>query len=307
MRFLPIRLRSIVAALIVQFCLPCGHVSAHPASGIVADARGNIYFIDSRHAVMKLDTNHQMTVVLKVSDGHWLAIDETGQFSRSAPRYFQRITPSGATPTLIFAGGGAPLVVAEDRALYYASGESHGDPMFPGGLGLSRILPDGRQLPVSDGLREILRSWDDGITGLAAGYDQSVYVATWTGVLRIGFDGTVTVIKHPIAVPGCDQDPADHKPDNRLPYLRGLAVVRDGTVYAAATSCHAVIRIGPRGDVRTVLRSERPWSPTGVAAHGDDLYVLEYTNANGPATEGWRPRIRQIDGQGRVTTVASIP
>jgi hypothetical protein len=271
------------------------------------DARGNIYFIDSRHAVMKLGADGEMTMVQRVRDGHWLALDEAGSFSRSEPRYFRRITPPGAIPALIFAGGGAPLVVADDGALYYGSGVSNGDPMLPGGAGLSRILPDGRQSPVSDRLREILRSWQDGITGLAAGYDHSVYASAWTGVLKIALDGTVTVVKHPISVPGCDPDPADHKPDNRLPYLRGLAVLPDGTVYAAATSCHAVIRIDTQGDVRTVLSSERPWSPTGVAAHGDDVYVLEYTNANGPATEGWRPRVRRIDGRGHISTVASVP
>jgi len=288
------------------FCLLCTCAFAHPASGIVVDARGNVYFIDSRHAVMKLDTNRQLTVVREVPDGHWLALDEAGYFARSTPKYFERITAFGVTPTLIFAGGGAPLVVASDGALYYASGESNGDPMFPGGLGLSQIQADGRQSPVSKQLERILRDWDDGITGLAAGPDRSVYAATWTGVVKVRFDGTVIVVRHPFDVPDCDPDPADHKPGNRLPYLRGLAVLSDGTVYAAATSCHAVVRIGTGGDVTTVLRSERPWSPTGVAAYGHDVYVLEYTNANGPATEGWRPRVRRIDGQGNVSTVASV-
>jgi len=292
---------------LLTLCLLCAFASAHPASGIVVDARGNIYFIDSRHAVMKLDTNHQLTVIRKVPDGHWLALDEAGRFARSTPKYFERITAFGVTPALIFAGGGAPLVVGSDGALYYASGESNGDPMFPGGLGLSRILPDGQQSPVSRQLQGILRDWDDGITGLAAGPGQSVYAATWTGVVKVRFDGTAIVVKHPVAVPDCDPDPADHKPDSRLPYLRGLAILSDGTVYAAATSCHAVVRIGTDSDVRTVLRSERPWSPTGIAAYGSDVYVLEYTNANGPATEGWRPRIRRIDGHGNVSTLASVP
>jgi hypothetical protein len=306
MSFLNIGFSSIGQVLLVELCLLLGHVSGHPASGIVVDARGNIYFIDSGHGVMKLDTKREMTVVQRFPDGHWLTIDEAGHFSRSTPKYFQRITPSGATPTLIFAGGGAPLVVAEDGALYYGSGESNADPMFPGGLTLSKILPDGRQMPVSERLREILRSWDDGITGVAAGYDQSVYAATWTGVVRVGFDGTATVVKHPISVAECDPDPADHKPDNKLPFLRGLAVLPDGTVYAAATSCHAVVKIGTHGDVRSVLKSERPWSPTGIAVYGHDLYVLEYTNANGPQTEGWRPRIRKIDGLGHVSTVVRV-
>ena len=120
------------------------------------------------------------------------------------------------------------------------------------------------------------------------------------------FDGTVSVISHPISVPGCDPDPADYKPGNRLPFLRGLAVLPSGTIYAAATSCHGTVRVDALGNVRTVLKAERPWSPTGVAVRGDDLYVLEYTNANGPATENWRPRVRKVDAAGRVSIIASV-
>ena len=284
----------------------CECAIGHPASGIVVDSGGNVYFIYTGHALYKLDNHGSPSVVREIRDGHWLALDEAGHFSRSEPKYFQRITPAGATPTLIYAGGGAPLVVASDGALYYGSGESNGDPMFPGGLAVSRILPDGGQARFSDELARILHSWDDGVTGLAPGHDRSIYVATWTGVVKVTFDGAATIIKHPISVPECDVDPADHRPGNKLPYLRGLAVRPDGTVYAAATSCHAVIKIGAQGAVRTILKSERPWSPTGVAIFGDDVYVLEYTNANGPATEGWRPRIRKIDGEGHVSTVISI-
>jgi hypothetical protein len=39
---------------------------------------------------------------------------------------------------------------------------------------------------------------------------------------------------------------------------------------------------------------KRPWSPTGVALHGDDVYVLEYTGANGGRDEGWVPRVRKL-------------
>jgi streptogramin lyase len=37
-------------------------VSAHPASGIVVDDRGNIFFIDSGHALYRIDTHHATTV-----------------------------------------------------------------------------------------------------------------------------------------------------------------------------------------------------------------------------------------------------
>ncbi|MDQ2839768.1 MAG: hypothetical protein M3Y72_01745 [Acidobacteriota bacterium] len=196
--------------------------------------------------------------------------------------------------------------MGSDGALYYGSGESNGDPMFPGALALSRIWPDGRQSSVSEQLKRILETWDDGITSLAVGPDKAVYAGTWTGVVRVGVDGAAEIVKHPVVVTGCDVDFADHRPNNKLPFLRGIAVLPDKTILAAATSCHAVIKIGPAGAVETVLKSERPWSPTGLAMHGNDIYVLEYTNANGPATEGWRPRIRMIDNQRHVTTVISL-
>ena len=120
--------------------------------------------------------------------------------------------------------------MGSDGALYYSSGESNCDPLFPGALALSRIWPDGRQSSVSEQLKSILASWDDGVTGLASGPDQSVYAATWTGVVKIFFDGRAAIVKHPISVPQCDVDIADHRPNNKLPFLRGLTVLSDGTV-----------------------------------------------------------------------------
>ena len=55
-------------------------------------------------------------------------------------------------------------------------------------------------------------------------------------------------------------------------------------MYAAATGCRRVVKINAGGKVETVLKAERPWSPTGVALHGDAIYVLEYPNANGENT-----------------------
>ena len=147
---------------------------------------------------------------------------------------------------------------------------------------------------------------DDGVFGLATGPNGSVYVSTWDAVLKVNKDGTVTTVVHPVVVKDCDEDPADHKPSNRLPYLRGLAVDARGTVYAAATSCHRLLKIAPDGKVETVLKAERPWSPTGVAVHGEDVYVLEYTNANGGRDEGWLPRVRKLGPDGKVTTLATI-
>ena len=43
------------------------------------------------------------------------------------------------------------------------------------------------------------------------------------------------------------------------------------------------------------------------AVSGQDVYVLEYTNANGLKTEGWRARVRKIAADHTVTTLAAFP
>jgi sugar lactone lactonase YvrE len=146
----------------------------------------------------------------------------------------------------------------------------------------------------------------DGVNGLATGADGSVFVSTWNAVLKVNGDGAVTSVANPGVVKDCDMDPADHNPSNHSPHLRGLAVDERGTVYAAATSCHRLLKIAPDGKVEIVLKAERPWSPTGVALRGGDVYVLEYTNANGGANEGWLPRVRRLGRDGKVTTLVTI-
>jgi len=115
-------------------------------------------------------------------------------------------------------------------------------------------------------------------------------------------DGTVTVLVERPELKDCDANP----PPDGLPGFQGLAVATNGTVYAAATGCRAVLRISPQRALDTLLRSERPWSPTSVAIHDVSLYVLEWTNPNDAPETGWRPRVRKIDADGRVTTSVTI-
>src|SRR6266480_1657049 len=77
-----------------------------------------------------------------------------------------------------------------------------------------------------------------------------------------------------VAVPGCARIPGT-EPGSE-PYLRGLAVAPDGTIFVAASGCGAVLKVTPRGAIATVLRTTSPWSPTAVAVSPSGLYVLEY-------------------------------
>jgi hypothetical protein len=295
-------------ALIGQYFFLTNSTFAHPASGIVVDAQGHVYFIYSNHGVIRIGPSGKLTNTHAAkAGGHWLALDAGGAFSKVTPKQFERITPDGAVPTLIYADGGAPLVVGRDGNLYYGSNGSQKDSFPPGAMTVVRLSANGQQDLLAPRLQQKLEELKDGITGLASGPDGSIYVATWNGILKLERDGSIVTIVHPVAVKDCDSDPADHNPANASsPLLRGLDVDSRGNVYVAATSCHRVLKITPDGHVRSVLKAERPWSPTGIAISGENIYVLEYTNANGPATEGWYPRVRKLAKDSTVVTLATL-
>jgi hypothetical protein len=275
-------------------------VSAHPASGIVVDQQGQVFFIYSRHGVCKLDDQGKLSYIHRTGGGHWMCLDPEGSFSHTQPKYFERISPDGVKPAIIFADGGSPIAVLPDGDLYYVSGVEE---LTPGGLQVARNSPSGEISVFAPGLAKIA---EKPLTGLAAAPDGDLYVACPSAVFKIKRDGTFSALVNPIRLEGCDVDYPDKNTNNALPYLRGLAVDKQGTVFAAGTACHCLVKITPAGKVELVLKAERPWSPTGVAEHDGDVYVLEYTHATEPKEEGWRPRVRKIARDGTVTTLVTI-
>ena len=244
---------------------------AHPASGIVVDRDGQVYFQDSvSRAIWKIDAQGRLSKFSDKRGGHWMALDPEGSLSRADVRPVERLSPPGAKPAIIVADGGAPIAVCQDGNLYY------GLALLGGGqiaVGLTRIKPDGKQaLFAADATKAIEKL---GITGLAPGPDGSLYVACPSAILKFTMDGKATTIARPVTVADCDEDLADGNPS---PYLRGLAVNARGVVYAAASGCHRVTKITPDGKAEVVLKSERPWSPN---------------RRRGPQRRRVRPRIHQ--------------
>ncbi len=286
----------IVAA---QFFLTAFTASAHPGSGIVVDQQGNVYFTHIGRGVGKIDPQGKLTYVGNTRGGHWMCLDPEGSFSRTQPRHFERITPDTMKPALIYADGGSPIAVLRDGLLYYVS---NNEKMTPGGQQVTRQSPGGRiEVFPPDGKKVTEKL---GITGLAPGPDGSLYIAQPNAVLKLKMDGTFTTVASSIELKDCDVDYPDNNPNSLLPSLRGLAVDEDGTVFAAGVGCRAVVKISSDGKkIETVLKADRPWSPTGVAVHRGEVYVLEYTNANGNLREGWRPRVRKLGRDGRVTNL----
>jgi hypothetical protein len=263
------------------------------------DEQGQVFFQDSvGRAIWKIEAQGQLTRYSNKLGGHWMTLDPLGSFARADIRLVERITPAGAKPTLLVADGGAPVAVARDGNLYYALRLLDG-----GGVaaGITRISPDGKRARFAPDLDKAVEQ--QGITGLATGLDESIYIACPSAILKVKMDGTFTTLVSPVVVKDCDEDLADGNPS---PYLRGLAVDARGTVYAAACGCHCLIKVATNGKVETLLKAERPWAPTGVAVSGEDVYVLEYTNANAGQSKGWQPRVRRLGRDGKVKTLATI-
>ena len=173
--------RSWVGAVLAVSSL-CGlfaaGASAHPASGIVVNAKGEVFFVHTGRGACKIDAEGKLTYIHKDSGGgHWLALDPEGSFSPQPARLFEKITPVGDKPTLLYASGGAPLVVNRDGNLYYGSGFPEGDDTTPGGLTVTRLSPDGKRTLFAPDLKKTLAKMNEAVTGLAAGPDGTLFVA----------------------------------------------------------------------------------------------------------------------------------
>ncbi|HUR80847.1 MAG TPA: hypothetical protein VM733_08775 [Thermoanaerobaculia bacterium] len=254
------------SALVVLAMLAASSLLAHPGSGIAVH-EGRVYFVDTGGGVFVIDGNRVTRVPGPAY--HWLTLDPQGRF-RNVRIPGGELDPAG--PLLM--SSDVPVVVASDGEFYYASRN---------------------RLTDVEGVRALLPNvqW---VNGLAAGANGSVYYTENAAVRRVDARGRITTVAERITVPGCVAIPGTEKP-----YLRGLAVAPDGTVYVAASGCGALLRIDPRGRVAPYLRTSSPWAPTAVAVANGEVFVLEYSHDAGDDRKRWIPRVRKIDRNGTVT------
>ena len=279
---------------------------AHPGSGIVVNEKGEVYFADNggdKGALWMIDPVGKLTR-LPHSGGHWLALDDKGSYgaddlkrwwAQRLTMNFARVPLTGSKGALLQADG-APFVIARDGNLYW------------GNLDLKQLTPAGQVTTFADEHKDSIDKLG-GVKGFAAGPDGSLYASCPSAILRFAQNGKFEIVFHPITIGDADWDWPAGVPDGYKPYLRGLAVDSGGTMYAAATGARMVVRVTPQENkwhVDVVMKAERPWSPTGVAVHGDDVYVLEYTNPNSEVHDEWLPRVRKLGRDGKVITLAEI-
>jgi hypothetical protein len=279
---------------------------AHPGSGIVVDGEGHVYFSDNggeRGFIWKIDSAGKLTR-LPDKGWHWVALDAKGSYAaddlkrwwdQRLTMNFGRVPLAGSMGALLQADG-APFAIGPNGDVYW------------GNVELKKLSPNGAVAPFAVDSQDSIDKLG-GIKGFASGPDGSLYASCPSAIVKFAQNGKFEIVFQRITIDDADWDLPPGTPDEYKPYLRGLAVNSGGTVYAAATGARAVVRVAPRGNlvhVDVVLKAEKPWSPTGVAVHDDDVYVLEFANPNGEVHDEWMPRVRKIARDGKVTTLATI-
>lgn len=66
------RSARVVLVLVFQCVFLTNAAFAHPASGIVVDAQGPVFFVYTNHGVMRIEPSGKLTNIHDVKGGHWL-------------------------------------------------------------------------------------------------------------------------------------------------------------------------------------------------------------------------------------------
>lgn len=271
---------------------------AHPGSAIALGLDGRVYFVDTGGGIFEIGPNGRLTR----HDGpafHWFAIDVSSRFAKTRWPAFPgaEIRSVGLNPTLVLSSD-FPVTIGRDGAIYYPQLE--GEKQWQ----IIRLTPSGARsvharFPAErrpDGAM----SW---INGLAAGADGSLYYSLDRSVRKISARGVVSTVAANVRVQNCVAIPGIGP---EAPYLRGLDVAPDGTVFVAAAGCGTVLKITAAGQVTPVLRTVRPYSPTAVAVSKGEIHVLEYLHTASDDRREWLARVRKVMGNGTVVTLANV-
>jgi hypothetical protein len=222
-----------------------------------------------------------------------------------AERSVWRLDAAGRMATVLAARDALPLglqsfLASADGTVYSASPFQHPAPADGRRLYLVRRAPHGAVDTVAggrvghaDGTGPSARF--EGIDGMAWLPDGSMVVADGTRLRRVTLGGEVTTLGAPLTRRAGGED------------LLGVAPGPGGSVLVADFAGRAVWRVTTAAVAR-VHGPGRFWSPTGVAAVGDELYVLEHPRAPfgllGDLGVGPYLKLHHRDGSGRWTVLA---
>ena len=272
-------------------------ILGHPGSGILVDRLGQIFFIDTGSGLWKIDTRGALSHLSPLRN-HWLAMDPSDRFVQSRlptdPGRDWVITAAGSNPTILISTD-FPILIGEDGNLYHPSARETN-------VRIMRTSPAGGTTAFVTLPRSVAGEALGWINGLATGPNGSIYYTEDNAVRRITAKGVVSTVATITPLAGRPATPGSEE----RPYLRGLKVDGNGTVYVADAADARVLKVTPDGKVTNVLQLDSPWAPTDVAIFGDFIYVLEYSHTPGDDRTEWMPRVRKMTRDGKSTIIMTV-
>ena len=281
-------------ALVLAVCIGFA-THAHPGRGIVVDADGQVYVSDAvRSVVWRLAPDGRIEAAARDVHAHWLALAaedavladhvhydaQTQQFLRGLVRIdaqgsvqveiAPRPDPDGLDAGA-FAVRGSDLLIARDS------------------LAVIEVRRHGRMIRTIT-----LPANERPVSSLGVDSHGGIVAVRGREVLRVDTDGGVRIIG---SAPQLSRD--------RILGLRdlwGLALGADGTIYTTDPGLRQVIAFDAKGTMQVVHEVPSPWFPTGLAAHGSCLLVLEHGLADG---NNLGPRVSCVEA-GRPSRVLGI-
>ncbi len=270
--------------------------AGHPAQGIAVDSQGVVFFLDTGDGVWRLDTSGALSKV-PGSAFHWLTLDRTKQLSGiSLPVIPEGGATLSRTDYDLILSSDFPITTDTDGALYYPRVEKNQ-------LRIFRLDPNGSTSTIGSVSADREGRPVKWINGSVVGHDGTFYYTETHGVWKI------TPHHEPIAVYDAPKADCNSTPDIGFDFgetFRGIDIDPDNNLWVAATACRAVFKISSEGKVTTMVKTTGAWSPTGIAAFGKSVYVLEYFHTASHRRREWIPRIRKISADGSHAVIAAV-
>lgn len=308
---------KIAFVLMAVFLISRGEARAHPAWGVAADAKGQIYFSDLEN-IWKIDAGGKLSLFRPGVGGrhiHELALDEAGNV------YGADISYEPATKR--WQGEIWKMTPASDESYIVAPTYDlpRGSSIWRDGAGntysfeqdnhtkretlLLKRTPDGKVSVLAGGAYGLAdgqgtQARFGSVGAMTWGADDSLYITDTHAIRKVTMDGRVTTLARDIKIENAADNPVG---GGLFSPLFGIATDGSSTVYVADYGNRRVIKLTADGKLQTMLRAESPWSPTGVAFRDGNLYVRE----DGFTLLGIaRCRVKKIAADGKVTLLATI-
>jgi sugar lactone lactonase YvrE len=304
-----------VVAVIAFFAIDA---LSHPGWGLIVSPHGDIIFGDvNSNTIWRFDRNRELNAIATGKHSHSLFLDEEGNlvgehvfYDETGLRWISsiwKLKPDGQLVDLIAPTSrpprGSGVFMDPAGNIYSVQGGAPGNERTE----LLRKAPDGTVTVFAGGERGHADGYGtqakfNYVVGMAWGTGGMLYVSDGSSIRRVAPDGSVMTV---------GGDPLAGVPRSENPRLLGLTVDSHENIFVADYEYRCVRQISPDGAVSTSLSEGVFWSPSGVTAVENELYVLEHQPESvvgilGALGVGPYARVRKISADGTVSTILTL-